>query len=314
MDVLVTGATGFIGGALVPRLLTAGHHVRCLVRDRDRLSAPWRSDVEVVEGRVESEQAVLRAADGVDVATYLVHGMGSSARDLVVRERRAAAAFRDGVELAGVGHVVYLGGLVDEARLSRTSTHLYARQQAGVELRQGPVPVTELRAGIVLGAGSASFDLLVAAARAPVALSAPWSDSLTQPIALEDLLELLLAVVAQPPTRSHVLDVGGPEVVTYAELVQRTRAVLGTGRGLPLRVPYLPPEAVALSVASLAGVAPSLALGLLPSAAHDAVVRDHRLAEAYPWAARTPLDTALAAALGSRVERAGTQDAPVAAG
>ncbi len=305
MDVLVTGATGFVGGNLVPRLLDGGHRVRCLVRDRSRLTSSWRHRVEVVEGRVESEQAVLRAADGVDTAYFLVHGMGSSARDLVARERAAAAAFRDGVELAGVRHVIYLGGLVDEAQLATTSVHLYARQQAGVELRRGPVPVTELRAGIVLGAGSASFDLLVAAARAPVALEPPWSRSRTQPIALDDLLALLLAVGEDRPAGHLVMDVGGPDVVTYAELVRHTRAVLGVGRGLALRVPYLPPEALALAAANLAGIAPSLAVGLLPSAVHDAVIRDDHLATRYPWAARTPLDTALALAVGARVERDG---------
>ena len=308
MDVLVTGATGFVGGALVPRLLAGGHRVRCLVRDRARLTTTWRRDVEVVEGRVESEQAVLRAADGVDTAYFLVHGMGSSARGLVLRERAAAAAFRDGVELAGVRQVVYLGGLVDEAQLATTSVHLYARQQAGVELRSGDVAVTELRAGIVLGAGSASFQLLVAAARSPVALEAPWSRSLTQPISLDDLLALLMVVAEDPPGRHLTMDIGGPEVVTYAELVRRTRAVLGTGRGFPLRMPYLPPEAVALSAASLAGIAPSLALGLLPSAQHDAVVRDQHLATRYPWAARTLLDTALATAVGARVEREATRE------
>ena len=300
MDLLVTGATGFVGGALVPRLLAAGHQVRCLVRDRSRLTASWRGDVEVVEGRVESEQAVLRAADGADAAYFLVHGMGSSARGLVERERTAAAAFRDGAELAGIRHVIYLGGLVDEAELSTTSVHLYARQQAGVELRRSAVPVTELRAGIVLGEGSASFDLLVAAARSPVALEAPWSRSLTQPIAVDDLLALLLTVVEQPPGRHLVLDVGGPDVVTYAELVERTRTVLGSGRGLAVKLPYLPPEAVALAAASLAGVSPSLAVGLLPSAAHDAVVRDEQLGAWYPGVVRTSLDTALAAAVGAR--------------
>ncbi len=297
MDVLVTGATGFVGGALVPHLLAAGHRVRCLVRDRTRLHAPWRHAVEVVEGRVESEQAVLRAADGVDTAYFLVHGMGSSARDLVARERAAAAAFRDGVELAGARHVIYLGGLVDGSRLATTSTHLYARQQVGEELRRGPVPVTELRAGIVVGAGSASLELLVAAARAPVAVEAPWSRSLTQPIAIDDLLALLRAVAEEPVHGDVVMDVGGPDVVTYAELVARTRAVLGKGPRPVLRVPYLPPEAVALAAANLAGIAPSLAVGLLPSAQHDAVVRDERCRQRYPWAARTPLDTALAAAL-----------------
>lgn len=307
MDVLVTGATGFVGGALVPRLLEGGHRVRCLVRDRTRLTAPWRHQVTVVEGQVESGQAVLRAAEGVDTAYFLVHGMGSFARDLVARERAAAAAFRDAAHAAGVRHLVYLGGLVDDARSSASSAHLYARQQAGEELRRGPIPVTELRAGIVLGAGSASFDLLVAAARARVAVETRWLRSLTQPIALDDLLALLCAVAEVPPEEDLVMDVGGPDVVTYAELVRRTRTVLGTGRAWTLRFPYLPPRIVALGAARVAGISPSVAVGLLPSMRHDAVVRDRRLAERYPWAARTPLDTALALAVGTHVERdAGT--------
>ncbi|MGM0616584.1 MAG: NAD(P)H-binding protein [Actinomycetota bacterium] len=304
MHLLVTGATGFVGGALVPRLLAAGHEVTCLVREPARLGAAWRDDVRVVQGRVEDGQAVLRAADGADAGYYLVHGMASSTRDLVDRERRAAAAFRDGADLAGLQRVIYLGGLVDEDRLHTTSPHLYARQQAGVELTLGPVPVTQLRAGIVLGAGSASFALLLAAARLPVQLEAPWSASLTQPIALHDLLELLTVVLAEPLAAGQVLDVGGPDVVSYAELVRRTRTIVGARELLRLRVPYLPPEAVALTAAAAAGIEPALALGLLPSARHDAIVRDadacrHLLG----WSAGTDLDTALQAAYDAQREQ-----------
>ncbi len=306
MHLLVTGATGFVGGALVPRLLADGHEVTCLVREPARLRAAWRDDVRVVQGRVEDAQAVLRAADGTVAAYYLVHGMGGSTRELVARERQAAAAFRDGIDLAGLRRVVYLGGLVDESRLSTTSVHLYARQQAGVELRQGPVPVTELRAGIVLGAGSASYELLLAAARLPVQLDPPWSASLTQPIALADLLELLLLVLDDPWAAGRVLDVGGPEVLTYGELVHRTRQQLGARELLRLRLPYLPPEAVATAAAAAAGIPPALALGLLPSAREDAVVRDGgRCRRRYPWTAMTGLADALASADATRAPRAG---------
>ena len=305
MHVLVTGATGFVGGALVPRLLAEGHAVTCLVRDPDRLRAPWRDDVRVVQGRVEDAQAVLRATDGAAAAYYLVHGMGGSTRDLLTRERRAAAGFRDGVDLAGVRRVIYLGGLVDEARLATTSVHLYARQQAGVELRRGPVPVTELRAGIVLGAGSASCDLLLAAARLPVQLDPPWAASLTQPIALEDLLELLLVVLDDPWAAGQVLDVGGPEVLTYAQLLDRARQQLGVRELLRVRVPYLPPEAVATAAAAVARIPPALALGLLPSVREDAVVRDGgRCRQRYPWTSTTGLAAALAAADPLREPRA----------
>jgi uncharacterized protein YbjT (DUF2867 family) len=296
--VLVTGATGFVGGALVPVLLDAGYAVRCLVRDRARLTAPWRTQVEVVEGDAGRDQHVLRAADGTDVAVYLVHGMDGTTRDLVARERTAAAAFRDAVELAGVRRILYLGGLVDEDTLSTLSPHLYARHQTGVELAAGTVPVTELRAGIVLGAGSASLALLEAAARAPVALQAPWSSTLTQPIAVADLLALLLAVMEDPASVGSVLEVGGPEVLTYAGLVERVRTVLGLGPRPRLRLPYLPPEAVAVSAAARAGIPVPLALGLLPSAVHRAVVLDRTQRERYPWSGRTGVDAALADALG----------------
>lgn len=304
MQLLVTGATGFVGGALVPRLLAAGHGVTCLVRDPARLPTGWRDEVRIVQGRVEDGQAVLRAADGADAGFYLVHGMESSTRELVHRERQAAAAFRDGADLAGLRRIVYLGGLVDEDRLHATSRHLYARQQAGVELSQGPVPVTELRAGIVLGAGSASFALLLAAARLPIQLEAPWSASLTQPVALDDLLELLTLALRAPLPGSQVLDVGGPEVVSYAELVRRTRRILGARELLRVRVPYLPPEAVALTAAAAAGIEPALALELLPSARHDAIVRDGDLCRhLLGWSAGTDLDAALLAAYDAQRRR-----------
>ena len=293
MRVMVTGASGFVGGALVPRLLDEGHHVRCLVRDPDRLVAPWRDRVQIVAGHVEDDQAVFRAADGCALAYYLVHQIEGAIGDLVERERIAAASFRDAVELAGVRRIVYLGGLVDEAQLSRTSIHLYARQQAGEELRAGRVPVTELRAGIVIGAGSASFQLLRAAARTPVYVWAPWSGSMTQPIALPDLLALLRVVADDPRAAGEVLDIGGPDVLSYGQLVATVRAELGFRPARVVRVPYLPPEATAGAAALAAGVDTTLTLGLLQSARVDAVVRDGLARILYPRLAATRVHEAV---------------------
>jgi uncharacterized protein YbjT (DUF2867 family) len=297
VDVLVTGSTGFVGGRLVPRLLADGHRVRCLVRDPARVAAPWRDEVEVVQGRAEDAQAVWRAADGSDAAYYLVHGMQGRVGGLLHRERATAAAFRDGIQDAGVGRVVYLGGLVDDAALATTSDHLYARQQVGEELRAGTVPVTELRAGIVLGEGSASFALLVAASRLPVQVAPPWSRSRTQPIGIDDLLALLVAVLTDEHALGRTFEVGGPDVLSYGELVALVREELGRRPAWRVAVPYLPPEVTAASAAALAGLDPGLTLPLLQSATVDAVVRDHAAATRYPTLAGTPARDAVRRAL-----------------
>jgi uncharacterized protein YbjT (DUF2867 family) len=297
VDLLVTGATGYVGGRLVPRLLEAGHRVRCLVRDPARLTAPWRDRVQVVTGSIEDEGAVLRASDGADAAYFLVHGMEERVSGLLEREVRGAAAFREGVTAGGVRRIVYLGGLVDEGDLSRTSPHLYARQQVGQTLRDGTVPVTELRAGIVIGAGSSSFTLLRTAASTPVTIEAPLTRSMTQPIAERDLLDLLVAVVDDPRAAWQILDVGGPDVCSYGDLVARVRGARGSRRAPRVPFPYLPPEIAATGAAVLSRLDPALVLPLLRSAEEDAVVRDAHARDLYPGLATTTLDVAIADAL-----------------
>lgn len=302
MRVLVTGVSGFVGGALVPRLIAAGHEVVALVRDPARLPADVDARVRIVQGSVEDDQAVFRAAIGCTAAYYLVHGMSDRHGSLVARERRAAAAFREAVDNAGLRHVVYLGGLIDEDQLRVASDHLYARHQVGEELRAGRVPVTELRASIVLGAGSASLALLVAAARSPLQLDTPWSRARTQPIALADLLAVLVAVLDDPAPGRGVLEIGGPDQVSFGELVARTRRALGLGPRRALPLPYLPPEVLASAAAIVASVDTALTLSLLQSARQDTVVTDPSARARYGAMLGTGVDDALIEALARPVE------------
>jgi uncharacterized protein YbjT (DUF2867 family) len=302
MRVLVTGATGYVGGRLVPRLVDRGHEVSCLVRDADAVPSAWRERVRITTGSVDDDQAVFRAAAGAEVAVYLVHGLSGPSSRLARREVATATAFRDGAELAGVDGVVYLGGLVDQEALASTSEHLYARQQTGETLRDGPIPVLELRAGIVLGAASASFELLRLAASQPVQMWAPWSGSRCQPIAEPDVLGLLVAAVERGTDRDLVLDVGGPDVLAYGDLVALVRAEMGRPPARRLRVPWLPPEIAALAVSARFGLDPEITRALLGSAYVDAVVRDGAAAEEwFPGLATTPAVIAVRQALAGRI-------------
>lgn len=281
--ILVTGATGFIGGHLVPALLDRGHDVRCLTRDRSRLDAvPWRDRVEVVEGDVGDWVSLETALDGVDRAVYLVHGMDATPARLVEREIAMARTFRDAVDRARLRQVVYLGGLVDPDLLRTMSTHMYARYQAGVELRQASTPTVELRAAIVLGEGSASYEMLRAAARLPVLPRPAWTRSRCQPIWIGDVLHYLVATLERDDLGTAVVEIGGPEALSYAEMGQRFLRTIG--RGWRPRVPLVwsPPEASAPVISVLSGVDQDVVLPLMSSARSDAVVTDDRARSLFP--------------------------------
>lgn len=297
---LVTGASGTVGRLLVPALLADGWRVRCLVRDPSRLEAPWQDEVELVVGAAEELGAVARAAAGCHVAYYLVHGLDGPLRTLTARERSVAEVFRHAVAEVQVPRVLYLGGLIDEDRIARVSEHLYARQQVGEVLRGGPVPVTELRAGVVLTEGSASLDLLLAAAASPALVWGPWASSRMQPIAGSDLTAVLLRAATDDRARGRTLDIGGPEIVRYDELVDLLRSLLGRPRAARLSLPWLPIEAGAGVAAVRAGLPTRLVLALLQSSADDAIVRDPRARTWWPELMATPVREALAAVVDGR--------------
>jgi uncharacterized protein YbjT (DUF2867 family) len=268
---LVTGATGYIGSRLVPALLTSGRRVRCLARDPGRLEAAhWRQQVEVVQGDVHETAA--EALAGVQDAFYLVHSIASGA-DWARRDRAAAALFGRQAAEAGCRRIVYLGGLGTDKPAARLSPHLASRQEVGVALAQAGVPVTEARAAVVIGSGSASFEMLRHLVEVlPVMVCPRWVTTRCQPIAVEDVLDLLVASLADDSTGHHVVEIGGPDVVTYEQMMQLYAEEAGIGRRRIVRVPVLTPHLSSHWVGFVTPVPASLARPLVQSLVNDVVV------------------------------------------
>ncbi|MDX1619414.1 MAG: NAD(P)H-binding protein [Nitriliruptorales bacterium] len=281
--VLVSGGTGAIGRRLVPTLLDRGYDVRVLSRSRSGFDTfGWADDVEIATGDVGDWVSLDAAMRGTDVAYYLVHGMDASVRDLVDREEKLATVFRDVAEMQGLEQIITLGGLFPEEELARLSPHMYARQRSGAILRRGPVAGTELRAAIVISRESASFRLLQAAAKMPVVIAQPWMASRCQPIGIDDVIHYLVGVLGAPRAYGEVLEIGGPDVLTYHQMIRVYLEVTGGAWRPSIPTPAGPPELAAPFAAKLAGVDVELALPLLTSARRDAVVTDHRIDEIVP--------------------------------
>ncbi len=294
---LVTGATGYIGGQLVPRLLDAGWSVRVLTRSRDRVGTrPWADRVEVVEGDASSSQDLLRALTGTDVAYYLVHSMDGGG-DLASRDRELAETFAEAAESARVGRVVYLGGLHPED--ADLSLHLASRVEVGQVLLDGPVPAAVLQAAVVLGDGSASFDMLRhLTERLPAMITPRWLRNRVQPIAVDDALHYLVGAADLPDTVNRTFDIGGPDVLTYEEMIQRYAQVAGLRRRVIVIAPVLTPQLASLWVGLVTPVDVGVAKPLVGSLVHEVVRREHDLDDlvGLPEGGLTGFDDAVRAA------------------
>jgi uncharacterized protein YbjT (DUF2867 family)/tryptophan-rich sensory protein len=268
---LVTGATGYIGAALVPALL-ATRPVRVLVRDPAGLRGrTWATEVDVVVGDAGNDDDLRRALDGVEVAYYLVHSMDGG--DFAQRDRELATSFARLAGEAGVSRIVYLGGLHPED--GDLSAHLASRAETGRILLDGPVPAACLQAAVVLGAGSASFDMLrYLTGRLPVMITPRWIDNAVQPIAAEDAVRCLVAAANLPPEVNRAFDIGGPDVVRYRELMQRYAVVAGLRPRRILAVPVLTPWLASHWVGAVTPVPAALAKPLVLSLAHPVVRRE----------------------------------------
>jgi len=278
---LVTGATGYVGGRLVPGLLAAGHRVRVMVRDERRVAGhPWSDDVEVAVADATDPEAVLRALDGVDVAYYLLHSIGSGS-DFADTESRIAHTFATAAETAGVHRLVYLGGLAPDGE--ELSTHMASRKLVGKILLDSSVPTAVLQAAVVIGSGSASFEMLrYLTERLPVMVTPKWVGIRLQPIAIRDVLRYLVGCAMLPDDVNRSFDVGGPDVLTYKEMMQRYAAVAGLSRRTMVRVPVLTPRLSSHWVGLVTPVPSALAKPLVESVRHASVTMEHDIARYVP--------------------------------
>ncbi|MEU3451096.1 SDR family oxidoreductase [Streptomyces thermolilacinus] len=298
---LVTGASGYIGGRLVPELLDAGYRVRCLARTPGKLrDHPWTDRAEIVRGDVTDAASVREAMRGVDIAYYLVHALGTGG-GFEDTDRKAATVFADEARAAGVRRLVYLGGLtpggVPESRLS---PHLRSRAEVGHILLGSGVPTTVLRAAVILGSGSASFEMLrYLTERLPLMVTPRWLRTRIQPVAVRDVLRYLVGSAGMPPGVSRAFDIGGPDVLTYRDLMERYAAVAGLPRRVILPVPLLTLRLSSLWVGLVTPVPASIARPLADSLRHEVVCREHDIARYVPDPPGAPLgvDDALALAL-----------------
>ncbi|MER6979392.1 SDR family oxidoreductase [Streptomyces carpinensis] len=298
---LVTGASGYIGGRLVPELLEAGCRVRCLARSPDKLrDHPWADAAETVGGDVTDARSVAAAMRGIDVAYYLVHALGSGA-GFEDTDRRAARIFAEQAHAAGVRRIVYLGGLTPRGVPEHSlSPHLRSRAEVGRIFLDGPVPATVLRAAVVIGSGSASFEMLrYLTERLPVMVTPRWVQTRTQPIGVRDVLRYLVGSATMPDGVDRAFDIGGPDVLTYREMMCRYAAVAGLRRRLILPVPVLTPNLSSHWVGLVTPVPASIARPLTESLRHEVVCREHDIALYVPDppGRPAPFDEALALAL-----------------
>lgn len=295
---LVTGATGYIGGRLIVELLRHGYRVRILARNPERLKDhPWIDQVEVVSGDAQDAGALDQALAGVDVAYYLLHALMVKG-DFETLERSMATQFGAAAKSAGVRRLVYLGGIISPGQ--EASPHLQARADTGTLLADSGVPTIELRAGVVIGSGSASFEMLrYLTERLPVMTTPKWVKNKIQPIAVRDVLRYLVGAAAIPESVSGVFDIGGPEVFSYADMMQGYAKAAGLRKRWIIPVPVLTPRLSSGWVGLVTPVPYTLASRLVESLKNEVVAQPSEIRNLIPDppGGLTPLDRAVKLAL-----------------
>jgi uncharacterized protein YbjT (DUF2867 family) len=301
--VLVTGASGFVGGRLAPALEDAGHEVRAMTRRPER----YRGAGTPVPGDVADESSLRTALAGCEAAYYLVHSLDSA--DFQERDARAARSFARAAADAGVRRIVYLGGLGDDS--DDLSAHLRSRRQVERLLGAGGVPVTVLRAGIVIGHGGVSWEMTrQLVAHLPAMITPRWVHTRTQPIAVADVVRYLVGVLTAPEAEGRAFDVGGPEVLQYLEMLTRV-AEIQSRKLLIIPVPLLSPQLSSRWLSLVTDVDVQTGRSLVDSMTNEVVVRDDAIRRVVPFEPMS-YDDAVLTALGERARerRAARQGKP----
>lgn len=294
--ILVTGATGYIGGRLVPRLLEAGYHVRCLVRDPARLQGrAWFARVEVAKGDALDPASLEAAFNGVSAAYYLIHGMQGSKVN-AERDLQAARNFTVAAEHQSVERIIYLGELVDPTE--NLSPYLRSRHETGYILRYGGVPVTEFRAGMVVGSGSVLFEMIrYLAEREPLLVCPAWFFSLAQPIAIRDVLSYLIAALEVPESIGKMIEIGGPSPLSYADMLLDYARERGLQRVL-IRTPFYAPRLSAYWIHMVTPIHWRVVLPLIEGLRASLIVHEDEAKNLFPKIKPIDFQTAVHLALG----------------
>ena len=277
---LLTGGSGYVGGRLIPLLEQQPMILRCMARTPDKLRSRVKESTQIVRGDVLDAPSLDEALQGVHTAYYLVHLMSGS-KDFETQDRQAATNFAATAKKAGVRRIVYLGGLGDDAD-PNLSPHLRSRHEVGQLLRDSGVEIIELRASMVVGAGSLSFQLMKALTdRLPVMLCPRWLSTPTQPIAVDDVLAYLMAAKDLPPGESRIIEVGGTDVVSYGDLIREYARQKGLRRWL-ISVPVLTPYLSSLWLALVTPTAFEVGRHLIEGLKNPTVVRDKSALDVLP--------------------------------
>ncbi len=277
-DIVVFGASGYIGGRLIPELLREGHRVVATSRSPETLKAlPWADEVEIRHVDLLDPDTISRAIEGCDLAYYLVHSMGSGG-NYGARDRAAARNLIAASRGSSLEQIIYLGGLGEDD--SELSEHLASRQEVGQILAAGPVPLTELRAAVIIGSGSLSFEMLRYLTEVlPVMVTPRWVRTRCQPIAIRDVLFYLTAVIGRSDAADRVLEIGGPDTVTYEDMIRTYARIAGLRPRTIIPVPVLSPGLSGRWIGLVTPLSPTIAEELVQSVRNEVIVRDRPISD-----------------------------------